>query len=272
MNPAATASRPTESLPSKRWRSLLARLVYPYGAVRRVLLGPAAGTRFHVAPGMGAMYALGADHRRALAVLAKHLPTGGVFYDIGANQGQFSIGLAPVVGSGGLVVAVEPLPQSQRALAANLALGHYPQVKIVEAAISATGGARSFLFDTAKSTMGTFAGSAVKLDDASSGCLMVDSLTLDELAARQGRMPDCIKIDVEGAADEVLAGASEVLGTARPSLLVELHLSDKHDREKRAVASLTETFDYSISMFDGLPLGAPRPPGEYQAWCTPRPR
>ncbi|MBL9184889.1 MAG: FkbM family methyltransferase [Verrucomicrobiaceae bacterium] len=272
MNSAATAFRLPESLPSKRWRTLLARLVYPYGAVRRVLLGPAAGTPFHVAPGMGLMYALGADHRRALALLADHLPLGGVFYDIGANQGQFSIGLAQVVGSAGLVVAVEPLPENQRAFAANLALGHYPQVKMVGAAISASGGSRPFLFDTARSTMGTFAGSAVKLDDASSGCLTVDTLTLDELAAGQGRMPDCIKIDVEGAADEVLAGASEVLGSARPNLLVELHLSDKHDREKRAVTSLVERFDYSISMFDGQPLGVVRPPGEYQAWCVPRSR
>jgi FkbM family methyltransferase len=221
---------------------------------------------------MGLMYALGADHRRALALLSDHLPEGGVFYDIGANQGQFSIGLAPVVGKRGLVVAVEPLPENQSAFSANLALGDYPQVQMVKAAISASGGPRSFSFDTARATMGTFSGSTVKLDHKSSACLTVDTLTLDELAARQGRMPDCIKIDVEGAADEVLAGASGVLASARPSLLVELHLSDRHDREKQAVTTLAQTFDYSISMLDGMPINAPRASGEYQAWCAPRDR
>ncbi|MBK8091115.1 MAG: FkbM family methyltransferase [Verrucomicrobiaceae bacterium] len=248
---------------------MLARLIYPYGAVRRVLFGPAAGTRFHVAPGMGLMYALGADHRRALSLLSDHLPEGGVFYDIGANQGQFSIGLAPRVGSKGMVLAVEPLPENQCALAANLALGDYPQVQMVKAAISASGGLRSFSFDTTRATMGTFAESAVKLDCGSSASLTVETMPLDELAASHGRMPNCIKIDVEGAADEVLAGASGVLEAARPFLMVELHISDQHDRERRVLMSLAERLDYSISMFDGLPVSAARPPGEYQAWCVP---
>ena len=272
MNSATTASRTPETPPPKRWRSLLARLVYPYGAVRRVLFGPAAGMRFHVAPGMGLMYALGSDHRRALTLLSNHLPEGGVFYDIGANQGQFSIGLAPKVGSKGMVLAVEPLPENQSALAANLALGDYPQVRMVKAAISASGGPRSFSFDTSRTTMGTFAESAVKLDRESAACLTVDTMTLDELAASHGRMPDCVKIDVEGAADEVLAGASGVIEAARPLLLVELHFSDQHNRERQALTSLAERFDYSVSMFDGQPVSAARPPGEYQAWCVPRHR
>jgi FkbM family methyltransferase len=270
MNSASIASRDPCTLPPKRWRSLLARLIYPYGAVRRVLFGPAAGMRFHVAPGMGLMYALGSDHHRALAVLSDHLNHGGVFYDIGANQGQFSLGLAPVVGDQGLIVAVEPLPENQNAFSANLALGAYPQVRLVKAAISASGGSRNFSFDATRTTMGTFAESAVKLDRNSAAWLSVDTLTLDELASRQGRLPNCIKIDVEGAADEVLAGASGVIEAARPFLLVELHISDQHDRERRALMSLAERFDYSISMFDGMPINTPRPPGEYQACCAPR--
>lgn len=252
------------------WRSCLARLLYPYGAVRRVRMGPASGVRFHVAPGMGAMYALGFDHGRALAMMTSFLKQGMVVYDIGANQGQFTLPLARRVGPAGLVVAVEPLPANQAALAANLVLGDFPQVRLVRAALSAAGGEKSFLFDPERNTMGTFAECSVKLDDTAS-FQMVNSLTLDELAARHGRPPDCIKIDVEGAADEVLAGAAGTIQAARPALLVELHLSKRHDRERKALMEVAGKWNYSITMFDGLPVEAERSPGEYQSWCLPRP-
>lgn len=264
--PHSTASQPASRL--SRWKSWLARLVFPYGAVRSVLVGPAAGTRFHVAPGMGAMYALGGDHHQALTQIAGRIRPGGVVYDIGANQGQFTLPLAAIVGAKGHVLAVEPLPHNQQALKANLALGSFPQVTVVEAAISSTGGTRPFVFDLDRRTMGTFAGSTVKLD-AESATLSVITLTMDELSRRHGCVPDCIKIDVEGAADEVLGGAEETLAASRPCLLVELHLSGRHDRERLALIEVAKKFGYSIAMLDGLPVEASRADGEYQAWCEP---
>lgn len=251
-------------------RTRLARLFYPYGSIRRVLLGPGAGLCFHVAPGIGAMYALGLDHARALETMTSFLKEGDVVYDIGANQGQFAMPLARCVGREGLLLAVEPIPANQAALAANLALGDFPQARLIRAALSAAGGEKAFVFDPERNTMGTFAESTVKLDNAIPSQI-VNSLTLDELADLHQRLPDCIKIDVEGAADEVLAGANNTIERGRPAMLVELHLSSRHDRERQALIEVARKWNYSITMFDGLPVEAERSPGEYQSWCLPCP-
>lgn len=251
-------------------RSQLARLFFPYGSVRRVLRGPAAGLRFRVSPGMGAMYALGYDHAFALRTITGFLRCGEVVYDIGANQGQFVLPLARRVGRKGLVLAVEPLKANQAALTANLALGEFPQTLLVRAAVSAGGGRKAFVFDPERNTMGTFVESSVKLDSAMP-FQMVNSLTLDQLMLECGRRPQCIKIDVEGSADEVLGGAGETIRLARPAMLVELHLSRRHDRERKALIEVARKWGYSITMFDGLPIEADRPPGEYQSWCLPPP-
>jgi hypothetical protein len=51
-----------------------------------------------------------------------------------------------------------------------------------------------------------------------------------------------IKIDVEGAETEVLRGATSVLKTARPILLIELHGTN------RDVSDLLDRLDYSCAV------------------------
>src|SRR4051795_13108866 len=43
-----------------------------------------------------------------MATLEKHLSAGGVFVDVGANEGYFSVEAGRIVGPSGRVVAVEP--------------------------------------------------------------------------------------------------------------------------------------------------------------------
>jgi hypothetical protein len=61
-----------------------------------------------------------------------------------------------------------------------------------------------------------------KLSDG--GQASVPVVTLDSwLAAHDGRPPHVVKIDVEGAEERVLRGMRDILPTARPSLIIELH-------------------------------------------------
>jgi hypothetical protein len=55
--------------------------------------------------------------------------------------------------------------------------------------------------------------------------LKVTVTTLDRAMERFGR-PDFIKMDIEGAEVEALAGAERVLKEARPTMLIELHGPD----------------------------------------------
>ncbi len=81
----------------------LARLLYPHGASRRILRGPARGLHFIVAPGMGISYALG-NPDAAPRGFGRYVRSGMCVYDVGANKGQMTMIFASLVGAGGRVV------------------------------------------------------------------------------------------------------------------------------------------------------------------------
>lgn len=54
----------------------------------------------------------------------------------------------------------------------------------------------------------------------------VQTLALDDYARRIGRMPDVIKMDIEGAEHLAIRGASEILAKARPPLVIEFDGAD----------------------------------------------
>src|SRR5689334_16027553 len=86
--------------------SPVVRALFPYGAQRIVIRGPARGLRFVIAPGMGATYAFG-DEAYNAREWARRVRPGMVAYDIGANCGQSSLILARLVGANGHVYSFE---------------------------------------------------------------------------------------------------------------------------------------------------------------------
>ncbi len=257
-------------MPSNLFFKFLARLFYPYGSIRQVILGPAKGLRFRVAPGMGISYSWGRDHREAFDFLAQHLTRGQTVYDVGANQGQFSLVFGKLVGESNMV-ALEPLPANFESLRSNLDLNAMGNVRTLKLAAGSKAERRAFSYASDLLTMGTFSDCAVKLGTEAT-TTEVESARLDDLVAQGLPIPQVIKIDVEGAAGEVLAGADELLNLHSPSLFIELHLSPMHDREYSAIIALMNKHGYQVQMLDGQPLEASRPEGEYQAWCYPERR
>jgi hypothetical protein len=85
---------------------------------------------------------------------------------------------------------------------------------------------------------------------ADNGQLSVQTVTLDEFALSHPP-PDVIKIDVEGAETEALAGAHSLLGSARaPKLIIELHGEEK----ARSVEAILVSFGYRLTDLAGTPL------------------
>jgi FkbM family methyltransferase len=243
----------------------VARFAYPHESVRRVLRGPGSGVRFRVKPSMGMTYALGYDTHNArwLSAVVKSEMT---IYDIGANFGQMALQFSKWVGPRGCVVAVEPVPANVRQLRDNISLNNRSNIAVVEAALSDSDGVASFLLDPDKARMG-------KLEDCeptyNDFCrrdekFEVATMRLDDLIAQHGR-PDFVKIDVEGGARGVLAGASRMLQDSRPDIYLELHGPE----EQAAARDLLLPTGYRLRGLDGTIVDDPVAHWCNPLWCSP---
>ena len=243
----------------------VARIAYPHGSVRRVWRGPGAGLRFRVRPSMGMTYALGFDTHQArwLSEVVKREMT---IYDIGANIGQMALPFSRWVGARGRVVAVEPAPINVRQLRDNIALNGLTNVTVVEAALSDHKGVASFLLDPAKARMGKLEDCEPTYNEFCRRDERFDVATrrLDDLVAEFGP-PDFLKIDVEGGARGVLAGAERVLREVRPDIYLELHGPE----EQAAARDLLLPAGYRLRGLDGRIVADPVAEWCNPLWCTP---
>lgn len=206
---------------------LLAKRLYPDGAVRRVLCGPVRGMRFVVEPGIGMSYAMGHGAYHFDFLRAK-CQAGMTVYDIGANRGQMALFFSRLVGPLGHVYCFEPVPALVQSLRQNLGINHLETVAVCPVAVAEQVGTTAFLFSQQRPTTGRL--SDIAQPDAKRRLterLVVNTTTLDQLVAEGVPSPDLIKIDVEGGLASVLAGARGLLETSGPGIYVELHSPDE---------------------------------------------
>ncbi len=93
----------------------------PAGMEVPVLSGPVRGMRWVVGAGDHGCW-LGWYERDKAKLLAAALDTGSIFYDVGANVGFYSLLGAACVGSGGRVIAFEPVPENLLILQKHIAI------------------------------------------------------------------------------------------------------------------------------------------------------
>lgn len=246
---------------------ILARKLYPHGAVRTVLRGPLRGTRFVVVPGMAATYALGVDSMN-WRFLSKRLHAGDVVYDIGGNCGQMALFFSHGVGGAGRVYSFEPVPQNAATLRRNLTLNECGNVEVIEAAAAADAQSQSFCFDTGNHTMGTLEGAMVKLAVWDT-TFQVACVTLDGMIAQGARPPQLLKIDVEGAGLGVIEGGVELIERHRPAIYFELHAADENAPELQAVRLLRERWGYRVTDLNGTFQNELSPMWGGAVWCEP---
>lgn len=147
---------------------------------------------------------------------------GAVVLDVGANVGSYTLLFALWGGATGRVFAFEPAPEARDGLRMHVALnGLADRVEIVAAAAGAAVGTARFRIDGASGANAIAAG----LHGAASECIEVETTTIDAFCERHRTRPDVIKIDVEGAELDVLAGARRVLAQPDLQAFVELHPS-----------------------------------------------
>lgn len=164
--------------------------------------------------GFGILYLndFAAGYETATAALIRHvMPTNGVFYDVGANWGFFSLLMAGDPKFEGAVHAFEPVPETFQAL---LSLVTQAQLRHIigchETALSDEDGSAGLIRDPMHSSLS-------RLGDNGA----TDTVSTARMESLGLQPPDIIKIDVEGHEAEVLVGAEEILRRDRPGVIFE---------------------------------------------------
>lgn len=176
---------------------------------------------------------------------------GSVLYDIGANIGAYSLIAGELLrGRNGLVYAFEPGFKSYANLVANIALnGLEDSVVAMPLAVNDRTGIATFRYS------GTSAGSAdhAGVVEGGSGSALSQSLlgcTLDDVVRLFAlRLPTAIKIDVDGAEENVLAGGTDVF--RQPQLK---HILIEVDEESTSAAGIRQRFETAGFRVDAVHL------------------
>ena len=174
-------------------KAALKRALLPSGPhVRRLRFGPARGLHMEIDFSCQSRLYLGLYETEVNPYLRALCRPGFSGFDVGGQSGYDALLMARL--TGGPVVSVECDPASVEQMKENFALNPLLTPRLV-----------------------AWAAAAASATDEATG-----TVTLDDLAERTF-VPDVVKIDVEGAEADVLAGAGRILTERRPGLIVEVH-------------------------------------------------
>lgn len=217
--------------------------------VRRKIVEVEAG-RFVVDPVSNFAEALlrsGEYEPAMVRLLRRFLGPGGVFVDLGANEGYFSVIAARLVEPGGRVVAVEPQRRLRPVVERNCELNAVRNVELWPCAISDRQ-ERAVLHlspGTNPGSTGLFRATRYRVATD-----VVDAMTLGDLFAAAGLdRVDLLKVDIEGGEYEAILGAPEVFRDRRVRVLVlELHpaILGRRGRDPGDIVRLLEASGYRI--------------------------
>lgn len=232
--------RPRTTLERVTHRLVVRKRMPPPFAVARIYTSSEGGLRYlrprlnHVDPPL-------------LRLAAEVVRPGHSIWDIGANLGLFSFAAAVAAGPTGHVLAVEPDTTLVRLLrrSARVNRGH-ASVEVLPAAIADCVGVGRFHIARRNRSTNHLDGFGTTQTGGIRATELVPTLTLDWLALHMApdiASPDVIKIDVEEAEMEVLAGAAHVL-QSHPTIICEVA-----DARAESLSKLLRSHGYTI--YDG---------------------
>jgi FkbM family methyltransferase len=134
----------------------------------------------------------------------------GVFVDIGANVGKYTIRMAKQIGNRGSVIAIEADPENYEALTENIRINKLENVHAFN--VACWNKEEDLRFNMCP--MGKKGDSSIK-SEVSGRAVTVHGTTLDNILKGLGiKEVDVVKIDVEGAEKEVLLGMKETVSSS----------------------------------------------------------
>lgn len=154
--------------------------------------------------------------------LTRLIKPGMTVLDVGANHGYYTVLLADLVGEEGAVVAVEPHPRTASLLRQTIYVNGFSQrTDIIEAAAVASASQALSLHVPIAEPKNAHLVSSDRFEEPD--VVSVAALTLDSLIDRFPRV-DFMKIDVEGAEEDAVAGAMQIVKRDKPDIILEFNV------------------------------------------------
>jgi FkbM family methyltransferase len=171
--------------------------------------------------------------------------------DVGAHVGVITQLLARLVGPAGLVVAFEAHPENARLLCENVnANGWGKRVRVENLAVTDGSCGRVWLFAGRECRPSEWNIVGHDVDGAQTRPEMeVPAKALDDYFPPGSRL-NLVKIDVEGAEAQVLAGMRRLLREARPVAIIEFHDEAGWAGRKELLAAAYDLYDMSGRRLD----------------------
>ncbi len=159
-----------------------------------------------------------------------HIQEGDIIYDIGANIGVISLLLSGIkTATNATVYSFEPEPKNYTQLTKNIQLNSRAN-KIL---------ANQLALGKEKGTLNLFvrgeAGEgrhSIAASKGSTGTIKIEIETCSAFADKCGQIPDVVKIDVEGAEGQVLAGMESLIEEKKKPREIFLEIHNKGDEDK----------------------------------------
>ncbi|MBB5322514.1 FkbM family methyltransferase [Marinobacter oulmenensis] len=175
-----------------------------------------------------------------------------VVFDIGANQGYFTVLSSQLLDSRGAVHAFELDPVLIPLAQSSLKLNSYEcSVYFIQCAVSDKDGD---LLSFIPHIDGNPTTNSILYENNSNTKTISQTISIDSYCRRLSIAPDFIKLDVEGAERLALVGLEETIKRCKPKLLLEIHPKQlreaKVDVESVAKLLMRWTPDYNVYLVE----------------------
>lgn len=183
--------------------------------------------------------------------LEKNLKKGGTFIDIGAHIGYYSLIAGEIVGESGIVISFEPHPDNYKKLIENIHLNSYEHIVAEKTAIFEKEVKIPLYLGWDTSTHTLIEANA----PPSKKYIKIRTITLDKYCKKNHLEPDIVKIDVEGAEQNVLNSMKQTIKKHHPIIICEIHPNHFNkitNKENNIFEFLPNTYNLFLIQNDGL--------------------
>jgi FkbM family methyltransferase len=165
----------------------------------------------------------------------------GVFVDVGAHIGKYTIAIGKKIGKRGKVISIEPETENFNLLKKNVGLNKLTNVCLQNAACAGQDGEAMLYVHKDHPTLHSF------YINRGPSQIRVKTVKLDTIIQNlKINRVDLVKIDVEGAEIDVIKGSSDILKKHHPRIIFEAFDSENLNKIEKILCFL----DYKIKLIN----------------------